>query len=334
MPHINDATKAVNFRKERDANRGAANEAAVHSKYYNKGNTCPSFSFGVPLNDCVNDLSNLQYPRGRVGVDKDQTCQRILTEKQHGATVEPPILAKKLTSLHVNNYSQYSQSLMRSSFNQQDFFFEYQNCKLFLDKATLIGYNGSNMPFIFFRNRINALMDVFPFKNSHLTLLGCSCVGLAGQTIANIVADRPGLSENQRIDICLERLSQRFGVRGGFFAEPQIRKYCYGAKLPSASSFVLKEFKDQLSQCLLYARAYNQSDKLEGRFVVDLAKRLPFFTRQDFLKHLSSRFGHINEPSFQSLFEFVSYEEECKSSDFGILLLRDGGDARGAIESF
>ena len=60
-------------------------------------------------------------------------------------------------------------------------------------------------------------MDVCPFKNSHLTLLGCSCVGLAGQTIAKIVADTPGLSEIQRIDMCLERLFQRFGVRGGFF---------------------------------------------------------------------------------------------------------------------
>ena len=61
LPHINDFTKAVNFSKERDVNRGAANEAAMHNKYYNKGNTFPSSSFGVPLNDCVNDLSNLQY---------------------------------------------------------------------------------------------------------------------------------------------------------------------------------------------------------------------------------------------------------------------------------
>ena len=81
------------------------------------------------------------------------------------------------------------------------------------------------------------------------------------------------------------------------------------------------------------ARAYNQSDKLEGRFVVDLAKRLPFSTRQDFLKYLSSRFGHTNEPSFQSLFEFVLHEKECKSSDFGILLSSDRDDVRGAKES-
>ena len=61
LPHINDFSKAVNFCKERDVHRGAANEAAMHNNYYNKGNICPSSSFGVPLNDCVNDLSNLQY---------------------------------------------------------------------------------------------------------------------------------------------------------------------------------------------------------------------------------------------------------------------------------
>ena len=114
LPHVNEATKAVNCRKEKDVNRGAANEAAMHNKYYNKGNTFPSSSFGVPLNNCVNDLSNLRYPRGRVRLDKDRSCQRALTEEQHGATVEPPICAKELTSPHVN-YSLYSQLSMRPS---------------------------------------------------------------------------------------------------------------------------------------------------------------------------------------------------------------------------
>ena len=222
MPHINDATKVVNFCKERLVNRGAANEAVMRNKYYNKGDTCPSFSFNVPLNDCVNDLCNVQYPRGRVGVDKDQSCQRALTEEQHGANVEPPIPAKKLTSPHDNNYSQYSQSPMRSSSDQQDSFFEYQNCKLFFDKATLIRYNGSNIPFIFFKNRINALMDVCPFKNLHLTLLGCFCVGLAGEMIANIVADTPGLSEIQRIDMCLERPLNASGSEVVFLPSPRL----------------------------------------------------------------------------------------------------------------
>ena len=219
-------------------------------------------------------------------------------------------------------------SPVQSGLTQQDSFFQYQNCRTFIDKASLINYNGSNMPYIFFHNRIKALMDSCPFENSRLTLLQAACVGLAGQNISNLVADTPGLSEARRIEMSLERLSQRFGVRGGFYAEPEIRKFRYGDKLKSDSAFALKEYKDQLSQCLLYAKAYNQPDKVEGRFVLDLAKRLPDVTKKEFLKFLANRFGHTNEPSFESLFEFITEEESYKSTDFGISLLNASSELR------
>ena len=219
-------------------------------------------------------------------------------------------------------------SPVQSGSIQQDSFFQYQNCRTFIDKASLINYNGSNMPYIFFHNRIKALMDSCPFENSRLTLLQAACVGLAGQNISNLVADTPGLSEARRIEMSLERLSQRFGVRGGFYAEPEIRKFRYGDKLKSDSAFALKEYKDQLSQCLLYAKAYNQPDKVEGRFVLDLAKRLPDVTKKEFLKFLANRFGHTNEPSFESLFDFITEEESYKSTDFGISLLNASSELR------
>ena len=94
----------------------------------------------------------------------------------------------------------------QSGSSQQDSFFQYQNCRTFIDKASLINYNGSNMPYIFFHNRIKALMDSCPFENSRLTLLQAACIGLAGQNIANLAADTPGLSETRRIEMSLERL--------------------------------------------------------------------------------------------------------------------------------
>ena len=66
-----------------------------------------------------------------------------------------------VSSLNLNN----GLSPAQSGSTQQDSFFQYQNCRTFIDKASLINYNGSNMPYIFFHNRIKALMDNCPFKN-------------------------------------------------------------------------------------------------------------------------------------------------------------------------
>ena len=63
-----------------------------------------------------------------------------------------------------------------------------------------------------------------------------------------MTSDTPGLSEKDRIEMSLERLSQRFGVHGGFLSEPEIRKYCYGNKLVSSFANITREFKDQLNQ--------------------------------------------------------------------------------------
>ena len=132
-----------------------------------------------------------------------------------------------------------------SSGNSSACFFEYQNCKTFMDKAALIGYDGANMPFIFFKNCMYALMDSCPFEGARLILLQAACARTAVQTIANLTSDTPGLSEKDRIKMSLERLSQRFGVRGGFLSEPEIWKYRYGNKSVTSSANIRKEFKDQ-----------------------------------------------------------------------------------------
>ena len=73
---------------------------------------------------------------------------------------------------------------------------------------------------------------------------------------------------------------------------------------------------------------YNQPDKVEGCFVLDLAKRLLDVTKKEFLKFLANRFGHTKEPSFESLFEFITEEESYKSTDFGISLLNASSELR------
>ena len=205
---------------------------------------------------------------------------------------------------------------------QQENFFQYQNSKTFLDKAALIKYEGKT-PFIFFKNRVEALMASCPFEGMRLTILESSCINLALQVIMNIVADSPGVSEEDRIKMCLDRLEQKFGIRGGFLAEPEVRKIRYGSKLSSGSANLLREFKSEISTCLIYAKAYRKTDKLEGRFVLDLAKRLPTEVKQRYLDFLLMKFESTNEPSFQSLIDFISREETLKGTDFGFMLLGD-----------
>ena len=62
-----------------------------------------------------------------------------------------------------------------------------------------------------------------------------------------------------------------------------------------SSANIGKEFKDQLDQLLMYARAYNQRDKSEGSFVLDFAKRLPFEAKQRYLELLLDGYGSTSE---------------------------------------
>ena len=99
----------------------------------------------------------------------------------------------------------------------------------------------------------------------------------------------------------------------------EIRKYRYGNKLVSLPANIMKESKDQLDQCLLYARAYNQREKLEGSFVLNLAKRLPFEAKQKYLDFLFDGYGSTNEPTYQRVRQTTAKSNEshplAKSSD-------------------
>ena len=78
---------------------------------------------------------------------------------------------------------------------QQEILFENQNNKIFLHKAALIQYDGSNMAFIFFKNRIEALINEYRSKGMKLILLETACAKSALQIIVHLVADNPDLSE-------------------------------------------------------------------------------------------------------------------------------------------
>ena len=142
----------------------------------------------------VNDVVVSQFPQ--CGDVRECVLSRYLPpEKNHQTSVEFHHRYQNELARDASNSRNigFSPSSGNSSAEQQNCFFEYQNCKIFMNKAALIGYNGANMPFIFFKNPINALMDSCLFEGTRLSVLEAPCARTAAQTIANLTSETPGL---------------------------------------------------------------------------------------------------------------------------------------------
>ena len=93
--------------------------------------------------------------------------------------------------------------------------------KDFLDEAVLIGYDGTNMPYVMFYNQIMNLLNRCYFSDRKLALLRAPCVRMAAQTVAVVISDTHGFKDDIKTNMALNRLAQRFGVSGGFLNEPE-----------------------------------------------------------------------------------------------------------------
>ena len=170
--------------------------------------------------------------------------------------------------------------------------------KDFLDEAVLIGYDETNMPYVMFYNQIMNLLARCPYSDRKLPLLRAACLHTAAQTIAVVISNIPGFDDDAKINMALNRLSQRFGVHGGFVNEPEVQKIRNGPKMSSTTAAAWKTFRDELIQCFVYAHSYKKPELLEERLVVDLARRLPNFAKQRFLDYLNDRCGSTCDPTF------------------------------------
>ena len=63
-----------------------------------------------------------------------------------------------------------------------------------------------------------------PYLDRKLPLLRAACSHTATQTIAVVISDNPGFNDDAKINMALNRLSQRFGVHGRFVSEPEVQK--------------------------------------------------------------------------------------------------------------
>ena len=201
--------------------------------------------------------------------------------------------------------------------------------KDFLNEALLIGYDGTNIPCIMFYNQITNLLNRCYYSHRKLASLRAACVRTAAQTIAVVISYTPGFKDDIKINMALNRWAQRFGVTGVFFNEIEVRKLCNAPKMSNTSVDTWRAFKDELTQCFVFSHSYKQPDQLEGRFVVDLARKLPICAKQRFLDYLNDRFVFTSDPTFGNLINFVVLEEKCKASNFWCSV-----DDRGTIRSF
>ena len=86
----------------------------------------------------------------------------------------------------------------------------------FLAEAVLIGYDGTNMPYIMFYNQIMNFLNKYYYSDRKLVLFRAACVRTAAQTIAVLISDTPGFKNDVKVNMTLNRLTEGFGVRGGY----------------------------------------------------------------------------------------------------------------------
>ena len=146
---------------------------------------------------------------------------------------------------------------------------ERQGRNEFINVASQIGFDGTNIAFVFYENQVRCLMDESPYDERRLEVLRASCVGQPREMVNLFCAPMKNMSAAQRIEKALDHLRQRYGVSGGLTSEPKIiAKIAF--KLTS-----LKWFNDDLNTLEVYAYAHDEYHKLSGQLLIDTANRLP-----------------------------------------------------------
>ena len=82
----------------------------------------------------------------------------------------------------------------------------------YINLATQIGYDGTNIAFVFYENQIRKLMAESPCPERRLEIFRASCSGQPRETINLFLAPMKSISTSERIKKALDCLRQRYGV--------------------------------------------------------------------------------------------------------------------------
>ena len=87
-------------------------------------------------------------------------------------------------------------------------YLEHQGRNGFINLASQIAYDGSNIAFVFYENQIRKLMSESPCDERRLKVLRASCIGQPREMIILSIAPMRSMSTAQRIEKSLDRLRQ------------------------------------------------------------------------------------------------------------------------------
>ena len=192
---------------------------------------------------------------------------------------------------------------------------ESQDRNEFVNLASQIGYDSSNIDFVFYDNEIRRLKHESPYDECRLEVLRASCIGQPWKMVNLFFAPLRNMSTSKRIERALDHLRQRYGVFGELTSEPKIAKIRTGPKV-AMSIASLKVFNKDLNTLEVYAHAHNELDKLSGQLTLDTANRLPGVLKRRYLDYLNKEGFSLNQPGFEPLREFVVYELNIMTSDY------------------
>ena len=122
-------------------------------------------------------------------------------------------------------------------------YLERQGRNEYINLASQVGYDGTNIAFVFFENQVRRLIDESPYDERRLEVLRASCTGQPREMVNLFCAPMKSMTTSQRIEKALDRLRQRYGVSGGLTSEPKSWRYVTGLRLalmPPHLNFIMK----------------------------------------------------------------------------------------------
>ena len=195
--------------------------------------------------------------------------------------------------------------------------YKYQ---LLLEEAREIRYTGRGLPYIFFYNQITNLLQRCPDPTRKMDLLRAACQEQARETISVLVPPVPGWAVDTQIKRALESLQLRYGCCS-FLSEPLVKSIRTGSKFAKIDVAALEQLISELNECELYARAYKQTNLLNSSFILDIAERLPFYLKNRYTDFLLDHCDNPDDPSFETLKEFLRRELQRMNTTFAQRLL-------------